>query len=83
MRQGFALLHIRQQPAAAEQPGPPGFTCPPRGVLAILDSGDWHLPTSGSAGLCPDLGTSHSSQAPWVGFRRQRLGLVSADLLSV
>src|SRR5215218_4489223 len=23
-------------PAAAELPGPPGFTCPPRGVLAIV-----------------------------------------------
>jgi hypothetical protein len=35
-RRRLALLGSFQRPATAELPGPPGFTCPPRGVLAIL-----------------------------------------------
>jgi len=38
----------RHPPAAAEQPGPPGFTCPPRGVLAIVGSDDQRLSTAGT-----------------------------------
>jgi len=45
-RQGLALLRAGHPPAAAEQPGPAGFTCPPRGVLAIVGGG-LRIPGSG------------------------------------